>query len=36
MKVILELAEYVDAASVTNEGATVGWNSTGEWLEYYY
>jgi len=27
-------SEYVDAASVTNEGATVGWNSTGEWLEY--
>jgi len=26
--------EYVDAASVTNEGATVGWNSIGEWLEY--
>ncbi|MBT3547590.1 MAG: carbohydrate-binding protein, partial [Flavobacterium sp.] len=27
-------SEYVDAALVTNEGATVGWNSTGEWLEY--
>ena len=26
--------EYVDAASVTNEGNTVGWNSAGEWLEY--
>ena len=26
--------EYVDAASVTNEGSTVGWNSIGEWLEY--
>ena len=26
--------EYVDAASVTNEGATVGWNNSGEWLEY--
>ncbi|MFA0964372.1 glycosyl hydrolase [Roseivirga sp. BDSF3-8] len=24
----------VDAASVTNEGATVGWISAGEWLEY--
>ena len=27
-------SEYVDAALVSNEGATVGWNSTGEWLEY--
>ena len=27
-------SEYVDAAIVSNEGATVGWNSTGEWLEY--
>ena len=26
--------EYVDALSVTNEGATVGWISSGEWLEY--
>ena len=26
--------EYIDAALVTNEGATVGWNSSGEWLEY--
>ena len=26
--------EYVDAASVNNEGVTVGWNSAGEWLEY--
>ena len=26
--------EYVDATSVTNEGATVGWNNSGEWLEY--
>jgi endo-1,3(4)-beta-glucanase len=26
--------EYIDAAFVTNEGATVGWNSSGEWLEY--
>ena len=26
--------EYVDAAQVTNEGATVGWISSGEWLEY--
>jgi endoglucanase Acf2 len=27
-------SEYVDATLVTNEGATVGWNSAGEWLEY--
>ena len=26
--------EYVDAVSDTNEGATVGWISSGEWLEY--
>ncbi len=26
--------EYVDATQVTNEGATVGWISAGEWLEY--
>ncbi len=26
--------EYVDATIVNNEGATVGWNSEGEWLEY--
>lgn len=26
--------EYVDAVEVTNEGATVGWISAGEWLEY--
>ena len=26
--------EYVDAASVTNEGATIGWLTAGEWLEY--
>ena len=26
--------EYVDAISVTNEGETVGWNNSGEWLEY--
>lgn len=26
--------EYVDAVSVTNEGATVGWITAGEWLEY--
>lgn len=26
--------EYVDALSVANEGATVGWISSGEWLEY--
>ncbi|NVJ88413.1 MAG: carbohydrate-binding protein [Flavobacteriaceae bacterium] len=26
--------EYVDAIKVTNEGATVGWISAGEWLEY--
>lgn len=26
--------EYVDAASVANEGATVGWINSGEWLEY--
>ncbi len=26
--------EYVDGLSVANEGATVGWISTGEWLEY--
>jgi len=28
------VTEYVDALSVANEGATVGWISTGEWLEY--
>ena len=28
------LDEYVDAAVVTNEGTTVGWNNAGEWLEY--
>ena len=26
--------EYVDALTVANEGATVGWISAGEWLEY--
>lgn len=26
--------EYVDAALVTNEGATLGWISAGEWTEY--
>ena len=26
--------EYVDATSVTNEGATIGWLTAGEWLEY--
>lgn len=26
--------EYVDVVSVTNEGATVGWITDGEWLEY--
>ncbi len=26
--------EYVDAATDTNEGATVGWITAGEWLEY--
>jgi endoglucanase Acf2 len=26
--------EYVDAVSVNNEGATVGWITDGEWLEY--
>ena len=26
--------EYVDAATITNEGATIGWISAGEWLEY--
>lgn len=26
--------EYVDAITITNEGATVGWISGGEWLEY--
>ncbi|MBT8260771.1 MAG: carbohydrate-binding protein [Bacteroidia bacterium] len=26
--------EYVDAVSVTNEGATVGWITSGEWMEY--
>lgn len=26
--------EYVDVLSVANEGATVGWISAGEWLEY--
>jgi endoglucanase Acf2 len=26
--------EYVDAAQVTSEGATVGWIASGEWLEY--
>lgn len=26
--------EYVDALTVINEGATVGWISDGEWLEY--
>jgi len=28
------LNESVDAATVTNEGNTVGWISAGEWLEY--
>jgi endo-1,3(4)-beta-glucanase len=28
------LDEYVDAATVTNEGMTVGWTTAGEWLEY--
>lgn len=26
--------EYVDAVTVTNEGATVGWITSGEWMEY--
>ncbi|WP_299123026.1 glycosyl hydrolase [uncultured Winogradskyella sp.] len=26
--------EYVDAITVANEGATVGWITSGEWLEY--
>ncbi|MEN8248866.1 MAG: glycosyl hydrolase [Bacteroidota bacterium] len=26
--------EYVDAVVVANEGATVGWLSAGEWMEY--
>ncbi|MEQ8241447.1 MAG: glycosyl hydrolase [Cyclobacteriaceae bacterium] len=26
--------EYVDAAEVDGEGATIGWISSGEWLEY--
>jgi hypothetical protein len=26
--------EYVDSSIVENEGATVGWISAGEWLEY--
>lgn len=26
--------EYVDAATVTSEGNTVGWIAAGEWLEY--
>lgn len=26
--------EYVDAVTVTNEGATVGWIANGEWIEY--
>jgi len=26
--------EFVDAASVISEGATVGWISAGEWIEY--
>jgi endoglucanase Acf2 len=26
--------EYVDATTVANEGATVGWITNGEWLEY--
>lgn len=26
--------EYVDAAQVTGEGSTVGWITSGEWLEY--
>jgi endoglucanase Acf2 len=28
------MTEYVDAATVTNEGNTVGWIAAGEWLEY--
>mgnify|MGYP001168397595 FL=1 len=28
------LDEYVDTATVTNEGMTVGWLTAGEWLEY--
>ncbi|PQJ79910.1 glycosyl hydrolase [Polaribacter porphyrae] len=27
-------SEYVDAVTVNNEGATVGWIAGGEWLEY--
>ena len=27
-------SEYVDSSIVENEGATVGWISAGEWLEY--
>ena len=26
--------EYVDAITVANEGATIGWVSAGEWVEY--
>ena len=26
--------EYVDAATVDNEGATIGWIAAGEWVEY--
>lgn len=26
--------EYVDAVTVTNEGTTVGWITSGEWMEY--
>jgi endoglucanase Acf2 len=26
--------EFVDAAPVTNEGATIGWIASGEWVEY--
>ena len=32
--VILDSDEYVDSSIVQNEGATVGWISGGEWLEY--
>ncbi|MGY6647640.1 glycosyl hydrolase [Wenyingzhuangia sp. IMCC45574] len=27
-------SEYVDAATVNGEGATIGWISSGEWVEY--
>ena len=30
----MRMDEYVDVLAVNNEGATVGWISSGEWLEY--